>query len=61
MNEVRVIIIHEPEQQCMSAGSPDLPEFLLLAPTRDEIEAQLPKALADHCGQPVRYRILTPC
>jgi hypothetical protein len=56
----RIIIVHEPELQCMSAGSPDLLDFVLFAPTREELEAMLPKALADHYGAPVRFRILTP-
>lgn len=57
---LHVIIMHEPDHACMSAGCIDLPDFLLLAPTREALEAQLPEALATYCGGPVAYRILTP-
>lgn len=55
---VRILIVHEPELRCMSAGSPDLLDFVIFAPTRDALEAMLPEALAEHCGRPVPFRVV---
>lgn len=60
MRRVRVIIIHEPEQEGFGAGSPDLlaPEFFLIAPTVEILAAALPAALEAHCGEPVEVDII---
>lgn len=42
------------------AGSPDLPNFILICDSRAELEAQLPAALEAHCGRPVAYSFLVP-
>jgi hypothetical protein len=58
MRSVRVIIIHEPEQQGFGAGSPDLLEFFLIGPSVEVLEAALPGALEAYCREPVSYRIV---
>lgn len=55
---VRILIVHEEEGY--GAGSPDLEDFLLLADSRQEIEARLPSALEAYCGGAVEFRILKP-
>lgn len=61
MRRVRVIIIHEPEQEGFGAGSPDLlePEFFLIGSSVAVLEAALPAALAAHCGEPVAFEIIS--
>jgi len=60
MRRIRVIIIHEPANQGFGAGSPDLldPEFFLIGPSVDVVEAALPAALEAHCGEPVSFEII---
>lgn len=60
MRRVRVIIIHEIDDAGFGAGSPDLlePEFFLIGPSVEVIEAALPAALEAHCGEPVSYEII---
>lgn len=60
MRRVRVIIIHEPDNQGFGAGSPDLlePEFFLIAPTVEVLAAALPAALEAHCGELVEVDII---
>lgn len=53
---LRIIIIHEDEG--FGCGCLDDMDFLLLGPTVADIKAQLPKALEDHFGRPVAYRIV---
>jgi len=53
---IRIYIVRE--EVGFGAGSPDLDGFVLLAPTREEIERQIGEALAEHCGHPVEYRIM---
>lgn len=59
MRRVRVIII--PETDGFGAGSPDLlePEFFLIGPSVEVLEAALPAALEAHCGGPVDFEIVT--
>ncbi|MEQ1493969.1 MAG: hypothetical protein ABL932_25850 [Terricaulis sp.] len=61
MRRVRVIIIHEPEQQGFGAGSPDLlaPEFFLIGSSIAVIEAALSAALEAHCGERVAFEIIS--
>ncbi len=58
MRRVRVIII--PETDGFGAGSPDLlePEFFLIGPSVEVLEAALPAALEAHCGEPVAFEIM---
>lgn len=60
MRRVRVIIIHEPDQQGFGAGSPDLlePEFFLIGSSVEVVEAALPAALEAHCGERVAFDII---
>lgn len=60
MRRVRIIIIHEPENEGFGAGSPDLlePEFFLVGPSVEVLEAALPAALEAHCGEPVLVDII---
>lgn len=54
---LRIIIIHEDEG--FGCGCLDDLDFLLLGPTVADIKARLPKALEDHFGRPVAYRIVS--
>lgn len=60
MRRVRIIIIHEPEQEGFGAGSPDLlePEFFLIGSSVEVVEAALAAALEAHCGEPVSFQII---
>ena len=55
---VRILIVHEEEGY--GAGSPDLADLLLLAPTHEEILRRLPEALREYCGRDVEFSILRP-
>lgn len=52
-----IIIIHEDEG--FGCGCLDDLDFLLLGPSVADIKARLPKALEDHFGHPVAYRIVS--
>lgn len=55
----RIVIVQEDGGR-WGAGSPDLPNFVFIADSRAQLEAQLPAALEAHCGRPVTYRFLVP-
>jgi hypothetical protein len=57
MAPIRIFIMRE--EVGWSAGTPDDLEFLLLAPTLDEILERLPQAVKDHCGPQATYQIMT--
>lgn len=62
MEPVRIVIVMEDGHPGgrWGAGSPDLPDFVFIAQTRAQLEAELPAALEAHCGRPVAYRFLMP-
>jgi predicted RNase H-like HicB family nuclease len=59
---VRIVIVMEDGRRDgrWGAGSPDLPNFVLISDSRQQLEADLPAALEAHCGRPVAYRFLVP-
>ncbi|ANP46939.1 hypothetical protein [Candidatus Viadribacter manganicus] len=59
MKQLRIIIIHEGDAEGFGAGSPDLLDFFLVAPTVAVLEAALPAALQAFCKEPVGFTIIT--
>jgi predicted RNase H-like HicB family nuclease len=56
---VRIVIVPE-EGGRWGAGSPDLLDFVFIADSRAELEAELPAALEAHCGHPIDFVFLVP-
>lgn len=59
MKQLRIIIIHEGDAEGFGAGSPDLLDFFLVAPSVAVLEAALPAALEAFCREPVSYTVVS--
>ncbi len=59
MKQLRIIIIHQGDAEGFGAGSPDLLDFFLVAPSIAVLEAALPAALETFCREPVAYSIVS--
>jgi hypothetical protein len=59
MKQLRIIIIHEGDAEGFGAGSPDLLDFFLVAPSVAVLEAALPAALEAFCSETVSYTVVS--